>query len=209
MNIDVDLDMISQLDPVIHKDGVVTVDGFLTGLQCQQFIDSAESGGFAEAMVRMEAGARMLKSVRNNDRFIIDDFELADSLWPAVELFVDAFDLDIKPVALNERFRFYRYSPSQRFKRHRDGEERIRGLLSRITFLVYLNDDYEGGATVFSEYKFHDGQRSDEIVTVAPKIGKALLFQHHLWHEGEEVIRGRKYVMRTDVLCDPDVTPSK
>jgi hypothetical protein len=35
---------------------------------------------------------------------------------------------------------------------------------------------------------------------VKPKPGMTLVFQHELWHEGAPVTRGRKYVLRTDVL---------
>jgi hypothetical protein len=54
--------------------------------------------------------------------------------------------------------------------------------------MVYLNDDFEGGETRFQR------------VTIRPMVGMALCFVHHLVHEGAEVLCGRKYVMRTDVM---------
>ncbi len=38
-------------------------------------------------------------------------------------------------------------------------------------------------------------------VTVVPRRGMALLFRHHLLHEGATVTSGRKYVLRSDVMC--------
>jgi hypothetical protein len=55
--------------------------------------------------------------------------------------------------------------------------------------MVYLNDDFEGGTT-----DFRDGD------VIAPKRGMALLFEHRLIHQGAPVTRGKKYVMRTDVM---------
>ena len=199
-----DLDRIADLTPVVHReDGIVTIPEFFTPDQCAAFITYGESIGFDAATVRLSTGAEMLKNIRNNDRVIEDDDALAAGLWPAVELFLDAFDLESEPVTLNERFRFYRYAPGQQFKRHRDGQEQIRDLISRITVLVYLNDDYEGGQTSFIFPRAVDGQRVEDVTTIHPKTGTALLFRHALLHEGTEVTRGQKYVLRTDVLCEP------
>lgn len=209
MNIRIDLSDLARCQPVIHKEGVMTVDGFFSREQCRDLIEYSEANGFEPATVRMSEGAKMRTDIRNNDRFVFDDFELAGDLWPAAELFLDAFELDGEPVALNERMRFYRYDQSQRFKRHRDGREEIRGLISQVTFMVYLNDDYSGGETVFSEYSYEDGRRNEDVVEISPKSGTALFFLHHLWHEGSYVETGRKYVLRTDVLCRPglETTP--
>ena len=199
-----DLDRIAELSPVVHHDdGIVTIPEFFTRDQCAAGITHGESIGFDTATVRLPTGAKMLKKVRNNDRVIDDDDALAAALWPAAELFLDAFDLETEPVTLNERFRFYRYAAGQQFKRHRDGEEHIRDLISRITVLVYLNDDYEGGQTSFIFPRAVNGQRVEDVTTIQPQTGTALLFRHALLHEGTEVTRGNKYVLRTDVLCAP------
>ncbi len=60
---------------------------------------------------------------------------------------------------------------------------------SFYSFLIYLNDDFEGGETAFRN-----------IGTVKPKKGTALVFRHRLRHEGKELISGVKYVLRTDVM---------
>jgi hypothetical protein len=51
-----------------------------------------------------------------------------------------------------------------------------------------LNDDFDGGETLF------------EDVTIEPERGMALIFAHGYLHEGGEVLAGRKYVLRTDVM---------
>ena len=90
---------------------------------------------------------------------------------------------------LNERLRVYRYGAGQYFRKHRDGcfqrslEER-----SFLTLMLYLNDDFVGGETVF------------EGAVVRPRTGSALWFFHPLLHEGREVRAGQKYALRTDVM---------
>ncbi len=37
-------------------------------------------------------------------------------------------------------------------------------------------------------------------MTVEPKLGSALLFQHHQLHTGRTVESGIKYVLRSDVM---------
>jgi len=59
---------------------------------------------------------------------------------------------------------------------------------SFLTFMVYLNDGFEGGSTDF-------GWES-----VQPVQGRALVFPHRLRHRGAVVGAGVKYVLRTDVL---------
>ena len=95
-----------------------------------------------------------------------------------------------RPHGLNERLRFYRYTPGQHFRWHLDGAfQRSPRERSRWTFMVYLNDDFDGGGT-----DFEDG------VTVRPVTGAALVFAHGLRHQGAEVTRGTKYVLRSDVM---------
>lgn len=74
---------------------------------------------------------------------------------------------------------------------------------SRLTFLVYLNEDFGGGCTTF----YTAGQRPGhtEAHRVEPRAGSVLVFPHggdsgSLVHEGSNVTRGAKYVIRTDVL---------
>lgn len=40
---------------------------------------------------------------------------------------------------------------------------------------------------------------SEELV-IKPEQGTALLFEHHLLHEGSEIVCGRKYVIGSDVM---------
>ena len=76
---------------------------------------------------------------------------------------------------------------------------------SRLTFLVYLNDDFSGGATTFFATAA-DGSGALRAQAVQPQRGAVLLFPHGVTnadspvHEGSKVSTGRKYVVRSDLL---------
>jgi hypothetical protein len=131
---------------------------------------------------------------------MLDDKQLAAVLWERVEPFINTIEFPgMRPVGVNERLRFYRYDPGQVFRWHRDGfYQRPNGQRSRLTYMVYLNDDFEGGETKF---------REPRPIDVKPRKRMALLFSHPLMHEGASVTSGRKYVLRTDVMYDGDYGP--
>ncbi|RYG85266.1 MAG: iron-regulated protein, partial [Alphaproteobacteria bacterium] len=109
---------------------------------------------------------------------------------------------------LNPRFRFYRYEPGQQFKRHLDGRVRLdSGEVSRVTLMFYLNEECDGGETVFSNWGFPMGKSFEEEIRVSPATGSALFFTHECWHEGAPVRAGVKYVLRTDVLYAGEPEP--
>jgi predicted 2-oxoglutarate/Fe(II)-dependent dioxygenase YbiX len=166
---------------------------FLTPEECDAFIERSEQLGYTDAPLNTPFGPLLRKDVRDNERLLLDDPELAAAWWGRAKgLLVEEW-CGWKVVGLNARFRFYRYGPGQRFAPHTDGcFRRDNGDESQFTFLVYLNDGFEGGATAFHE------SRASLLVT--PERGKALVFDHRQLHEGLPVVRGRKYVLRTDVM---------
>lgn len=171
------------------SDEIFTVSEFLSSAECDSRIASSEARGFADAPIETSFGPAMMKDVRNNSRVMIDDPSLAQLVWARARLYVPNSLAGHLAIGVNERFRFYRYDPGQTFRWHRDGYfQRPNGERSRLTLMVYLNDNFEGGETRF------------EGRVIRPKKGMALFFAHHLSHEGAEVKRGRKYVMRTDVM---------
>lgn len=172
---------------------VFVIHDFLSPEECQRWIEASEALGYGDAPITTSVGFVMRKDVRDNERVIHDDPALADDWWRRARPFLVGEWYHWQVVGINERFRFYRYDPGQKFAMHTDGYyERPNGERSHFTFMVYLNDGFEGGETVF-----HD---SRPPLRVKPQAGMALVFNHRRLHEGAPVISGRKYVLRTDVM---------
>lgn len=169
--------------------GIFSVESFLTVEECNQLIRESEEKGYQEAKINTSFGEQDLKTVRNNERILFDDYDLAKSLFEKLKPLLPA-EIDFwKPSGLNEKFRFYRYSGQQYFKWHVDGSfKRDYFEVSKLTVLFYLNDDYEGGETEFEGF------------SVTPKTGMLLIFPHKLRHQGAPLLQGTKYVLRSDVM---------
>jgi predicted 2-oxoglutarate/Fe(II)-dependent dioxygenase YbiX len=176
------------------------VPNFLSADECLQYIDFSEGKTYEDAPVTTEHGMVMMKDVRNNDRVMVDDVAMAARLYARIEPFLPPrMNKNWHPCGLNERLRFYRYDEGQKFDWHQDGYyENPGGDRSFLTFMVYLNDGYGGGATLFT--KIGGQYLSEDDLRVDPRRGMALIFRHKILHTGSTVKRGRKYVLRTDVM---------
>lgn len=169
--------------------GIFTVDAFLSPSECAALINRTETKGFEQASIATSEGTLVDQDTRNNDRVILDDPDLAVDLWTRIQPFTPRMLLGRQARGLNERFRFYRYKPGQKFSWHVDGAfRRDNGEISQLTFMIYLNEGYQGGATRFEE------------IEVVGQLGMALVFEHSLFHEGAEVLDGVKYVLRSDIM---------
>lgn len=180
------------------NDYVFTVDEFLTPQECEKYIRISEDLGYEDALVSSPQGQVLRKDVRNNERVLFVNQETANELWDRARDFIP-MEYDSRPaVGVNEMLRFYRYDPGQQFNWHQDFPfERDNGEQSYLTFMIYLNDNYEGGETSFEDS--YSDESFDEF-QVLPKQGMALFFEHGTHHKGEPVAHGRKYVLRTDVM---------
>ncbi|HEX9997382.1 MAG TPA: 2OG-Fe(II) oxygenase [Abditibacterium sp.] len=174
---------------------LLTIADFFSKEECAAHIARSEGDGYEAATISTKFGAVMRQDIRNNARLICDDAELAQSLWERVKPFVPSPLFGREAIGLNERLRYYRYEAGQVFKAHQDGSfKRENGEKSQITFMVYLNEEFSGGATTF-DLRYPYGE-----MEVVPKTGMALLFLHSFRHEGAIVTSGSKYVLRSDVM---------
>jgi len=178
------------------KPYIIKLPGLLTPDECASLIARIEGLEPEVATINTRAGARVRTEVRNNERIIFDDDELAAKLIERAGRKVPAKIHGMTLVEANERFRCYRYQPGMRFAPHADGAFfRNEHEQSFYTFMVYLNAEFEGGQTTFF---------TDPEVAITPETGMGLLFQHPLIHEGSVVTAGVKYVARTDVMYRTD-----
>ncbi|MET0405093.1 MAG: 2OG-Fe(II) oxygenase [Cystobacter sp.] len=177
--------------------------GVFSRTECARLIQEAEAAGF------LAMGGDYPPSYRDNDRRIRDDEALAEAVFARVRPFlperiVDAAGGSWRLRGLNPRFRYCRYRQGQRFSVHRDGAyARSPQVRSRLTCMLYLNDstEFSGGATRYSAERSED---AEVLGVVRPEAGTLIVFDHELWHDGEAVTGGTKYVLRTDVLYESE-----
>lgn len=177
------------MELIEHSNDVFTIQNLWSPSVCQQFIHKSEKEGFEGALVNTINGPVKMESFRNNDRLFWEDEELAAQIWNEIEDFVPHDLGEYQAIGLNELFRFYRYDVDQQFNWHYDAPyQRNQNEQSFYTFMIYLNDNFEGGATAFHGFE------------VAPSLGDGLLFFQELEHAGLPLTAGRKYILRTDVM---------
>ena len=177
----------------IVGDRIFTLSGLLSEAECADWIAVGEGFGFTAAPITTARGFRMAPGIRNNTRVMFDDEPRSQALWQRLEPHVPATIGALRATGLNERLRIYRYDAEQYFRWHADGAfVRNSREYSVLTLMVYLNQDFEGGETQFDT-------RTGEL-SIVPRRGMALLFEHPLSHQGAPVRHGTKYVLRTDVM---------
>ncbi|KAI5850724.1 hypothetical protein BZA05DRAFT_436713 [Tricharina praecox] len=184
------------------------------------------------ALINTGLGTQALATdVRNSSRLILDSPEVAGMLLARVRPFLEAEEAGVAVVRtvgtskpgkrvwdgmrshwlgprpwrltrLNERLRFLKYGPGQYFKPHCDGsyitpDGRERSLLTFHSYLGENDAENVGGSTRFF------GDYDKTVADVEPVQGRVLVFQHQwLIHSGEEMERGVKYTLRTDVMYE-------
>ncbi|THU86442.1 hypothetical protein K435DRAFT_731499 [Dendrothele bispora CBS 962.96] len=189
---------------VLLDDQILLVDDFLSPAECKAFQNFVN-----ELPMELTPPKKRGEAERVNYRFSVTSSEFAQKLHsllvPHLPSFPSKGDPDRKPHSFNSNIRCYKYTPSQYFGPHYDDSvvDNSTGAKSEWTLLVYLTgvqDGVEGGETLF--YK-SERCRPNETIVAPLTRGTALLHRHGqdcLFHEGSEVTKGVKYVLRSDLM---------
>ncbi|KAF2427516.1 prolyl 4-hydroxylase [Tothia fuscella] len=195
----------------------------LTADECKRIIAATESVGFLpDAPIKQDESEASI--LAHNVYWMVDQ-SFHDQLWERVQPYVPTHVSGKQARGINRRFRVYRYVPGAEYRCHIDGAWPPSGFntvtkayqydssppgakqSSLFTFLIYLNDEFEGGETTFFLPSIQDGIMN--AYPVMPVMGSVAVFPHGeatgaLLHEGTGVTRGAKYIIRTDVEYDVD-----
>ena len=78
-------------------------------------------------------------------------------------------------------------------KDHRDKyyEDPVTKNRTQITVMLYLSDECEGGETLIL-----DPRGKYKPLAIAPEVGRALMFEHQVFHSGNSLISGVKRALR-------------
>jgi hypothetical protein len=163
------------------KDGIWLIKNFLNKEQCQKIISGIEKSEFKIA--RQYSEGRHNKESFSEENEII---KLLENKFKQHNLHKN--NQSFKIIKFSLPLEFYKYEVGDFIKRHSDAPREIDGKFSKLTLVLYLSDNCKGGETFFEKFNLN----------IRPTIGSALLFEQNLDHEAKIVIRGTKYVLRTN-----------
>lgn len=195
--------------PIPGNHPLWVLDNLLHKEECAELIAKANN------IVNDNKGNRSWHSPNTGGKYsrvIMIDRNLADDLWNRIRTLLPERINNYKLVYLNDHFRFSRYTAGEMFPVHRDGknyDNRFPDMVSEslLTLNIFLNTegdtDYElaGGSTSF----FNEANTSTLKLRkkVNAKAGRAALFWANQCHRGDIVIKGSKYLLRTDIMAIP------
>ncbi|MDY7232851.1 nucleoside monophosphate kinase [Hyalangium rubrum] len=217
-------DRTCSLQPVEGVPGAYLLAPVLSREECEQLIAATEALGYAPKKSR-----RSGPPIRTNMRLLYEAHpELVSTLASRMRPHLESIDVSAAgrwrllegSRFPNERWRMNRYSEGEEFFPHFDtGYELGRDSRSLLSVILYLNEDFEEGDTVF----FPGGQTRDNMlpgdedareVRVRPAAGTALVFHHYgplsPRHSGLSPVRCQrpKYIIRTDIFYEREPVPA-
>ncbi|KAF5370923.1 hypothetical protein D9615_009813 [Tricholomella constricta] len=203
--------------------GAFIINDVFESAECRSLVNAAEKVGLLPDEP-VAGSATQLASVLAHNLIWLADTEFLAVLYSRIVAHLPQTVHGGAVKGINARFRLYRYLPGALYRPHIDGAWPASALdetttppsyvydsdpavYSRLTLLIYLNDDFDGGCTTF--FLPSSTQGVLEARPVTPRAGTVCVFPHgaakgSLLHEGSGVTRGAKYVIRTEVLYEVD-----
>ena len=211
------------------------IDNVLTKKECTDIIDASSIFNFQDMNRKYDP-----KKHRNNSRLLVLDPGLARHLWSRIEVVLlhvtQETDITLCPLGfdvsrghwefcgLNEGVRVNRFlsETGEYFAPHKDAQYCPSGdKRSVFSFILYLNDGFQGGETRFylpknikqgtkavtteEEIEAEGGlQNGFDVVNIIPKTGLAVVFSQNILHESTllvmQEIPDYKFVLKTDIM---------
>lgn len=221
-----------RFDPSPPATSRIEVEGIPGAFVLRDVLSPGEAGQFVAAAEAMgfhpDSPVSLPRRIRHNDNlnWVVSE-TIERTLWGRSAPWIPERVGDQVARGLNARFRFYRYGEGDYFSPHTDGAwpgsrvmdgQLIRqwdpSLYSQYTYLALLTEDYEGGETEFFVSRSdpsRPARRGDDVerIRVRAPAGAVLCFPHgahpqHCVHASTPITRGRKYIIRTDILFGPE-----
>ena len=171
-------------------DFLYEIDNILTEEECQYYMSLFDNKDMVEDIDDKH---------RKYHRIQIVNQEFANRLYQKVKGYLPK---KIKKIAdgMNDHIRLSKYDAGQFFGIHKDGmnfDPNNKNRMSYATLNIFLNDDFEGGETTFYE---KDGKTMRFVCK--PKAGRGAFFYSQQFHEGNKILSGNKFLIRTDLFIN-------
>jgi len=191
-----------------EKPRIVVIEQFANAEECQWLIGRAASGALQRAKVYRGSSTAQVAETRTNREMSFTIFN-ADVVLSLIRDRIAA--VAGTPVSHFEIAKLLHYSPGEQFALHADfieakTPELARELAARgqrsATFLIYLNDGYEGGATQFPRLSWqYRGGRGDALLFSNVDANGAA--DYDTIHAGMPPTSGEKWVLSQWVRTRP------
>ncbi len=179
---------------------ICVIEGFASAAECEWLIERGRHGMRRAMVYRRDAPGHAEAESRTNTE---SDF----TIWNADLVLGLLRDRIAVSIGADTRFfevtKLLRYEPGQQFSLHADFQEPTTPALARelelhgqrvLTFLVYLNEDYEGGETEFPQVGLrYRGRRGDALYFVNADAGGTP--DRRTVHAGLPPTRGTKWLL--------------
>jgi len=180
-------------------------ENFATAAECDWLIACCKDK-LQRAQIYNDAGTSM--QVGNSRTNTEADYEFDLSDIPLSLIRDRIANATTAPVEHFEVAKLLHYNPGEAFSRHSDFfhawmTEEIEARGQRVaTFLIYLNDDYDGGETEFVEvgYKFK-GRKGDALLFI--NVDREGVGDPMSLHAGQPTTRGEKWVLSQWIRSKP------
>jgi len=174
---------------------VKEIKGFLSKNECQALVKMIEANNVRSSVVVGGTDRSGVSETRTSSTSNLAPNNLV--VKSIHQKIADNLGLNIKK---GEDLQGQKYEPGQYFKEHNDyfsGDAYDKHCLSSgnrtFTFMIYLNEDFEGGGTYFPKLE----------KTIKPELGKAVVWQNTIdgqpqpdtMHEGTTITKGVKYII--------------
>jgi hypothetical protein len=97
-------------------------------------------------------------------------------------------------MVFDDELRYNKYFAGDFIGIHQDGFAMVGFKVNPHTINIYLNQDFDGGDTVF-----YSDRSGGELLRVKPRTGSAVIFDCAIFHSGEKILRGTKSIIRANV----------
>mgnify|MGYP004003071659 CR=1 FL=1 len=167
-----------------------TIDNILSEKDCLKYIKLFDNPNNVETINDKH---------RKYYRVQFQDEDLANILFEKIKNYIPKKIKKIT-VGMNKYIRLSKYKSGQFFGIHKDGinfDKNNKQNMSYATLNIFLNDDFDGGETIF-----YDNSKKNVTLLCKPKRGRGSFFYSQQYHEGAKIIRGFKYLLRTDLMIN-------
>ena len=164
------------------------INNLLTTTECRKLISKCNS--LLSEKVDKSIDPNFSKKMFYSTHFYDDTF--CNDLFSRIKEFLPVKAHGFLPKLTLSMYNDYGYFPL-----HQDVQYEHEGMFTQFTLNIFLNgrQEFDGGETDFLK----DDKQSLRYQAV-PESGRGALFEEKIWHRGNTVTRGKKYLLRAHIL---------